>query len=420
MKVAYFYKIIDAILISLLILSSGGLLFVFNRNICYAIFLGILLLAVFFSKDKLKTREVNSALFTGLTILFLFFINYIFAISTQIINKYAYYFTVCTVSILTLLYFRNNKGKDIFINRLYFILKIVLFHAGLNFFAYFFIKNDLSTISSVNNDYETFLNIFFYVPKKCLISVFGLEFCRNQGVFWEPGILQAFLNSLFFLEAFIIKRSKILLIVIGLVIFTTYSTTGLVILLLQVLVYLYNQFKKNKLLFLLIVSSLIPIYLILQVNVQDKIQGEKEASFQKRFFDLIQPFYIALENPITGIGLDSEQFQKFREEFYFTSPALNYIYNQTGVGLKVDVTDKGSSNSIMFLLAATGFPTAFIFIYMFSKQQIIKEKKWLWMNIMLISVMSEPLLLRPYFFIFIVSGFMNTYQKMISHKKQLL
>ena len=62
MKVAYFYKIIDIILISLLILSSGGLLFVFNRNICYAIFLGILLLAVFFSKKKLKTREVNSAL----------------------------------------------------------------------------------------------------------------------------------------------------------------------------------------------------------------------------------------------------------------------------------------------------------------------------------------------------------------------
>jgi hypothetical protein len=258
------------------------------------------------------------------------------------------------------------------------------------------------------------------VPKKCLISVFGLEFCRNQGVFWEPGILQAFLNSLFFLEAFIIKRSKALLIVIVLVIFTTYSTTGLAILLLQGLVYVYNEFKKNKLFFLLIVSALIPIYLILQVNVQDKVQGEKEASFQKRFFDLTQPFYIALENPITGIGLDVEQFQKFREEFYFTSSALNYIYNQTGVGLKVDVTDKGSSNSIMFLLAATGFPTALIFIYMFFKQQIITEKKWLWMSIMLISVMSEPLLLRPYFFIFIVSGFMSFYQKMISHKKQLL
>ena len=419
MKVAYFYKIIDTILISLLVLSSGGLLFVFNRNICYAIFLGVLLLAVLFSRDKFKTREVNSALLTSLTILFLFYINYIFAISTQTINKYAYYLTVCAVSILTLLYFRNNKKEDIFINRLYFILKIILFHAGLNFFAYFFIKNDLSIISSVNNDYETFFNIFFYVPKKCLISVFGLEFCRNQGLFWEPGILQAFLNSLFFLEAFIIKRSKVLLIIIAFVIFTTYSTTGLSILLLQGVVYVYNEFKKNKL-FLFILAALIPIYLILQVNVQDKVQGEKEASFQKRFFDLTQPFYIALENPITGIGLDAEQFQKLREEFYFTSSTLNYIYNQTGVGLKVSVTDKGSSNSIMFLLAATGFPTAILFLYMFFKQQIIKDKKWLWMIIMLISVMSEPLLLRPFFFIFIVSGFMSTYQKMITHKQQLL
>ena len=173
-------------------------------------------------------------------------------------------------------------------------------------------------------------------------------------------------------------------------------------------------------LFLFILAALIPIYLVLQVNVEDKVQGEKEASFQKRFFDLTQPFYIALENPITGIGLDSEQFQKLREEFYFTSSTLDYIHDQTGLGLKVSVTDKGSSNSIMFLLAATGFPTAILFIYMFFKQQIIKDKKWLWMIIMLISVMSEPLLLRPFFFIFIVSGFMSFYQKMITHKQQLL
>ena len=41
---------------------------------------------------------------------------------------------------------------------------------------------------------------------------------------------------------------------------------------------------------------------------EDKVQGEKEASFQKRFFDLTQPFFIAIENPLTGIGLDAEQF----------------------------------------------------------------------------------------------------------------
>jgi hypothetical protein len=157
---------------------------------------------------------------------------------------------------------------------------------------------------------------------------------------------------------------------------------------------------------------------VLRVNIQDKVQGEKEASFQKRFFDLTQPFFIAIENPLTGIGLDAEQFQKFRKEFYFTSSTLNYINNQTGVELKVSVIDKGSSNSVMFLLAATGFPTAILFLYMFFKQQIIKDKKWLWMSIMLISVMSEPLLLRHFFFIFIVSGFMSTYQKIMIHKQQ--
>ena len=137
--------------------------------------------------------EVNSALLTGVTSLFLFYINYIFAISDQTINKYAYYFTVCTVSILTFLYFKNDKKKDIFIKILHFILKLILIHAVFNFFAYFFIKNNLSIISTVNNDYETFFNIFFYVPKKCIVSIFGFEFCRNQGVFWEPGILRMLL-----------------------------------------------------------------------------------------------------------------------------------------------------------------------------------------------------------------------------------
>mgnify|MGYP007026196442 FL=1 len=418
MKLSYFYKIIDFSIILLLVLSAGSLLFVFNRNICYAIFLALLFLAFIFSRKKLRTREVNSALLTGFTIFILFYINYIFAISDQTINKYAYYFTVCTVSILTFLYFKNDKKKDIFIKILHFILKLILIHAVFNFFAYFFIKNNLSIISTVNNDYETFFNIFFYVPKKCIVSIFGFEFCRNQGVFWEPGILQIFLNSLFFLEAFIFKKSKFLLIIIAFAILTTYSTTGLSILLLQGVVYIYNEFKVNKLLFPFIIVSLIPIYLVLQVNIQDKVQGAKEASFQKRFFDLTQPFFIAIENPLTGIGLDAEQFQKFRKEFYFTSSTLNYINNQTGVELKVSVIDKGSSNSVMFLLAATGFPTAILFLYMFFKQQIIKDKKWLWMSIMLISVMSEPLLLRPFFFIFIVSGFMSTYQKIMIHKQQ--
>jgi len=66
-----------------------------------------------------------------------------------------------------------------------------------------------------------------------------------------------------------------------------------------------------------------------------------------------------------------------------------------------------------------GFPTAILLLYMFFNQQIIKEKKWLWMLIMVVSVMSEPLLLRPFFVLFIVSGFTYVFYKMTSYKQQI-
>ena len=95
------------------------------------------------------------------------------------------------------------------------------------------------------------------------------------------------------------------------------------------------------------------------------------------------------------------------------------MYSVFSIDAKMEVSDKGSSNSVMFLLAGTGFPTTILLIYMFFKQQIIKEKKWLWMMIMLISVMSEPLLLKPFFFMFIISGFFDAFIKIRPHKNQL-
>jgi hypothetical protein len=108
-----------------------------------------------------------------------------------------------------------------------------------------------------------------------------------------------------------------------------------------------------------------------------------------------------------------------REEFYFSSANLDALQYQIGVESKTAGTDKGSSNSITFLFATMGFPTTIIFLFMFFNQQIIIDNKWLLMTIMLISVMSEPLLLRPFFFIFIVSGFTQFFYRIASHKQQL-
>ena len=413
-------KLLDNLILFMLIMSTGGLLFVFNRNMASVMFLVLVSVTIVLVGYNLKRTIVNSSVLTFVIVVVLGVINYNFAIVEQTVNKYLFYFLTVVLSTLTLLHFKNNRSNTIFLDRFYFVLKLISFHAFVNFILFFFIKNNLSTITSSYHECETFLNLFFYTPDRGIANIFGLEFCRNQGLFWEPGVLQAFLNMLLFLELFVFKRSKFLMIFIAFMILTTYSTTGLALLLIQVIVYLKTEFKQNKILLPIFIVFMIPIYLVFSVNVDEKVQGEKESSFQKRIFDLTQPIFIALEHPLTGVGLDIFQFQKIRQEFYLSANSVQSINTLFGITTKVEVTDKGSSNSIMFLLAGTGFPTTMLLLYMFFKQQIIKEKKWLWMIIMVISVMSEPLLLRPFFFLFIISGFTHVFHKIKAHKQQLI
>ncbi|MDA0764958.1 MAG: hypothetical protein O3A39_11030 [Proteobacteria bacterium] len=250
-------------------------------------------------------------------------------------------------------------------------------------------------------------------------NVFGLEFCRNQGLFWEPGVLQVFLNILFFMEAFVFKKSKKWLLFTALVILTSYSTTGLALLLIQVVVYLKNEVKNNKFILLLVLILIVPVYMVFNVNIDEKIYGEGEFSFQKRLFDLTQPVFIALDHPLTGIGLDIDQFQQVREEFYINSN-LNDMFRELGIQQKLEITSKGSTNSVMYMLAGMGFPTAILFVFMLFKQNIVTEKKKLFFFIVLVSVMSEPLLFKPFFFLFLISGFSHIFYKITSHKQKLV
>ena len=135
---------------------------------------------------------------------------------------------------------------------------------------------------------------------------------------------------------------------------------------------------------------------------------------------MVQPFFIALENPVTGIGLDLYKFQEYRYNFILSSKTFENLQEQTGVELKMSGTDQGSSNSFMFLLAAMGFPTGLFFIYMLLKQQIIPKRNKMLIAIIFLSLISSPLLLRPFFFIFILSGIMHIINTMQNQKRQIL
>ena len=409
-------KLVDNLLVLFLVFTGGGLLFVFNRNFMYYIFLAVLIISILLNYHRIRKDLMNSIIFTSISVLVLFLINFFFAIREQSVDKYLYYFTVIMTSVLFYVHFTNNRSNQILLSRLNFILKLIFFHSLLNFIAYFFISDQLSEINSEYYTCKTYAYLFYYASDEITLSVmnlFGIEFCRNQGLFWEPGVLQIYLNLFFFLQAFIFKQNR-WLILIGFAILGTYSTTGIIILIGQLLYLFIQRFNENKLYLPIIFLSFIPIYFIFSINLEEKLRGNRVFSFQKRLFDFTQPIFIAATNPLTGVGLDLDQFQKLRYEFYIDNESLELINETLGVSLKAAGTSAGSANSLTFLLAAMGFPTAILFVFMFLRQKIISNHKLLFYFIVFTSVMSEPLFLRPFFFIFIISGFYYFFLKFTS------
>ena len=414
-------KYTDNLLVMLLVFTGGGLLFVFNRNLMYYIFTALLVIVILLNFFKLKRELTNSIIFTTISILSLFIINFFFAVSEQSLDKYLYYLTVVLSSVMFYVHFKNNRGNQIFLLRLNFILKLIFLHAIVNFIAYFFVNDQLFEISSEYYSCKTYNYLFYYASDEINLSVmnlFGVEFCRNQGLFWEPGVLQIYLNLFFFLQAFILKQNRWLFL-IGFVILGTYSTTGILILIGQ-LVYLFIQrFNENKLFLPIIFLSFIPIYFVFSINVEEKLRGNRVFSFQKRLFDFTQPLFIAASHPLTGVGLDLDQFQKLRYEFYIDNESLELINETLGVSLKAAGTSAGSANSITFLLAAMGFPTGILFVFMFLRQKIINEHRFIFYFIVFASVMAEPLFLRPFFFVFIISGFYHYFLKFTGNSLEI-
>ena len=172
-----------------------------------------------------------------------------------------------------------------------------------------------------------------------------------------------------------------------------------------------KSIKRNPLLILFAIILSLPLYYIAKANIENKTMGEQSSSFQKRYLDLVQPLAIANDYPITGVGLDRDYFQKLRSKFQMEEDFGEIIEVSTGFERISQSTEKGSSNSLTYLMAAMGFPIAFLLFYCLLKQNLFTKRKGIFMTIIIISIFSEPLLLRPFFLILIVSGMFSFFNK---------
>ena len=426
MRITNTHKFFDTLLLFLLVMSGGGLLFVFQRNNLSYLLLFLAIFVLVFMGTKIKKSIFNASLFTLSVFLSLLLANYIASPHIEIMRgehlnylQYAFHLLNVTSCILILMHLKNNRESSYFLDRIHFILKIVLYHALLSFLFYFFLKEYLIKLyGGWGNEYiaDSFYYLFFYDAEKYKFSLFGVEFVRNQGWFWEPGILQIFLNILLFLEGFVVKRNKWTIFLLIIAIITTYSTAGIFIMLLLLVFIFWSYIRKNPLIMILAISLSFPLYYVAKTNIENKTIGERSSSFQKRYLDLVQPLAIARDYPITGVGLDRDYFQKLRFRFQMEDNFGKIIQTYTGFERISESTEKGSSNSLTYLMAAMGFPVAFFLFYCLLKQELFTKRKGIFMTIIIISIFSEPLLLRPFFLIFIVSGMISIFNKYTKQK----
>ena len=377
-----------------LVLTAGSMLFIFFRK--EMLYFAFFLFSTLFMVKNLYKRELLILVQLLILFLSLLTINFVFASTSQSTQKLFANIVIFTTSIFSAMYYTREENKKLFIPHLYLVLKIILIHALINFFIYPFTKSLMFEISNSRYDCVTFFNLFFYLKHTHSFSVFGIELVRNQGIFWEPGVLQIFLNLLLFLISFIKKKRGPIFWLTVLAILTTFSTTGLVVMFVQLLISFSSDVRKNILFLPIGILLILSVYYITSVNISEKIHGDSQYSFQARFFDLVQPLYMASEFPITGVGLDDEQFIKTRQKTRFSLNLQLLDFS--------NVNDKGSTNSIMFFLAAAGIPFTLMILIMLYHQEFVPEKrKWFFIFIV-ISLMTEPIMLRPFFLTFVMSG----------------
>ena len=159
--------------------------------------------------------------------------------------------------------------------------------------------------------------------------------------------------------------------------------------------------KKNILIAPILIALAIPFYQLLEQNLEHKMVGEGSTSAQVRMFDLVQQAVIAIDNPITGLGLDDQIYKTKRSEYSVNIAQLDY-----------ESLEKGSSNSVLFLMAAGGIPFALYILYSLFKQTLIRKQKILFISVFLLSVMSEPVLLKPFFLLFVMTGTLQLLRKL--------
>jgi hypothetical protein len=313
MKIAKFNfrSLIDYIPIFILIyISSGYQLSVYSGHVRLSMHLALVFLLIICNLRQLKHLTINRL---STLILLAMLCNIVL---TTLINSEGFnQILITTAFLLTAFIFTVYYKIDNFLSKYIDIMVFLcMFSLIIYFIAIVFPQLVMYLPITQNNLGLPSYNAFFstiHINERLI---------RNQGFFWEPGAFQTYINLALIFNLFVFKQNyKRNLVIFGVTLFTTFSTTGYIVGLIIIFAFVLHLFAERKeqkktlgfmlIIVVLLVSGII-VYNDLSENAKYQtfgkvgyfFEGGNSSSTSTRIEAIIYPVMYFLNNPVFGNG----------------------------------------------------------------------------------------------------------------------
>jgi hypothetical protein len=369
------FTILKTIILFFVLLGFGSVFFLSFPRIHDIIIIILSTLLVLLNKGNFSVRVLVSVFFVS-----------IFLICHSIITKsplfpYAGIIVRLIIIILILSGFTNDY-RDIKIH-LVKALNLVVYLSCVNIILVLLVPNRFVEITLEDSGYttNTFLYLFNFLSHG-KINANGITLIRNQGPYWEPGVMQGLMNILIYYRLiecnYGINKVKLPILIV----ISTFSSTGYIILcLILLLKFRYILFSKKRGIAVIIIFIAMVVFIpVMSSNLINKFAGEDKWSFYARMYDTFVGLRISINHFWTGIGYNPD---RYFDELKNASSLLI-------AGQSINLGFRGNTNGIATLLMYFGIPLGALLIFILYHQKIFLKKKIFFLVFCLILV-SEPL-----------------------------
>jgi len=296
----------------------------------------------------------------------------------------------------------KEKGMDQLKDDFYGALNIIFVQAVIGYILYLIIP--FAFVKAEKGYPYISLLYFFFVSGEYA----GLA--RNNGLVWEPGLLQLMLNMLLFYS---IKRdrSNTFLLILTITIISTFSTSGYFCLALNYILYVFYNFRTRKrfVVTLLVLTALSSsVLLFMWQNISDKLSGDNLSGLA-RYRDLYIGFELIKEKPFFGHGV-------YDVTYLYSKPYVTKIEVALFGGDIIDIigtVSGGYVNGFLGVFTWFGIPASLALYFLFFKNKLVDGKLYqriLFFTMMCFTFFAEPITYTSFFLIFPFSTFIYWYE----------